>query len=331
MNKKKGCLAGCFGCLGIIILFSLLFAACGAIFSDDSDKEATGTKVTNTAVDEQKKDESQAEKQKAEQDEKEKAEAEAKQEAEEKKVSEEEAKKKATKTDGTTNRIAVTLTKTVDGDTIKVNYNGQEETIRYLLVDTPETKDPNSCVQPYGTDAYNRNKQLVNSGKLEIEFDVGERKDKYGRLLAYVYVNGKSVQETLLKEGLARVAYVYPPNTRYLNQFQSAEASAKNNGTAIWSQSGYATEDGFNGCVKKKQTTRDSDEDSKSSNSSSSTDSSPSQSSSNNSSSTPSSGGTEIFKNCTELRTKYPNGVPSSHPAYQSKMDRDKDNYACER
>ncbi|WP_412676278.1 excalibur calcium-binding domain-containing protein [Bacillus licheniformis] len=43
------------------------------------------------------------------------------------------------------------------------------------------------------------------------------------------------------------------------------------------------------------------------------------------------SGGSEVFSNCTELRKKYPNGVPSSHPAYQSKMDRDHDNYACER
>ncbi len=44
-----------------------------------------------------------------------------------------------------------------------------------------------------------------------------------------------------------------------------------------------------------------------------------------------SSGGSEIFANCTELRKKYPNGVASDHPAYQPKMDRDKDNFACER
>jgi TolA protein len=44
-----------------------------------------------------------------------------------------------------------------------------------------------------------------------------------------------------------------------------------------------------------------------------------------------SSGGSEIFANCTELRTKYPDGVASDHPAYQSKMDRDNDNFACER
>ena len=47
-------------------------------------------------------------------------------------------------------------------------------------------------------------------------------------------------------------------------------------------------------------------------------------------SSTTSSGGSEFFANCTDLRKVYPNGVPADHPAYQSKMDRDKDNYACE-
>ncbi|MDQ4711878.1 endonuclease YokF, partial [Bacillus subtilis] len=99
--------------------------------------------------------------------------------------------------------VDVTLDRAVDGDTIKVSYNGNVDTVRYLLVDTPETKKPHSCVQPYGEDASKRNKELVNSGKLQLEFDKGDRRDKYGRLLAYVYVDGKSVQETLLKEGLA--------------------------------------------------------------------------------------------------------------------------------
>lgn len=67
--------------------------------------------------------------------------------------------------------------------------------------------------------------------------------------------------------------------------------------------------------------------------SSSSTETSKSGSSSNNSNATASTvnSGNNNFANCTELRSVYPNGVPSSHPAYQSKMDRDKDNYACER
>lgn len=146
--------------------------------------------------------------------------------------------------------IDVTLDRAIDGDTIKVIYNGKKDTVRYLLVDTPETKKPNSCVQPYGEDASKRNKELVNSGKLQLEFDKGDRRDKYGRLLAYVYVDGKSVQETLLKEGLARVAYVYEPNTKYIDQFRLDEQEAKSDKLSIWSKSGYVTNRGFNGCVK---------------------------------------------------------------------------------
>ncbi|MCY7962712.1 thermonuclease family protein [Bacillus inaquosorum] len=144
----------------------------------------------------------------------------------------------------------VTLDRAVDGDTIKVIYNGKKDTVRYLLVDTPETKKPNSCVQPYGEDASKRNKELVNSGELQLEFDKGDRRDKYGRLLAYVYVDGKSVQETLLKEGLARVAYVYEPNTKYIDQFRLDEQEAKSEKRSIWSRNGYVTNRGFNGCVK---------------------------------------------------------------------------------
>lgn len=107
-----------------------------------------------------------------------------------------EAAKSASKTDtkkSTTpsNQHAVTLVETVDGDTIKVNYNGKVETVRYLLVDTPEEKKPGTCVQPYAVSAYNENKKLVNSGKLSLEFETnGDKRDKYGRLLAYVFDDG---------------------------------------------------------------------------------------------------------------------------------------------
>ncbi|MDA1477309.1 thermonuclease family protein [Bacillus sp. CLL-7-23] len=253
-------------------------------------------------------------------------------------------KKQEKSKDKTTNKKleAVTLVKAIDGDTIKVKYKGQEKTVRYLLVDTPETKKPNSCVQPYGKDASKRNQDLVNGGKLELEFDKGDRTDKYGRLLAYVYVDGKSVQEKLLKEGLARVAYVYPPNTKYLDQFKEDEKNAKNKQSAIWSKSNYVTEKGFNGCVSNKshESKKSSSSKNSTSNKKSSTNNNPNtnkksspsnKNSSSSSASVPASGGTESFANCTELRKKYPHGVPSSHPAYQSKMDRDHDNYACER
>ncbi|MGX7835678.1 thermonuclease family protein, partial [Campylobacter fetus subsp. venerealis] len=97
-----------------------------------------------------------------------------------------------------------------------------------------------------GEDASKRNKELVSNGKLQLEFDKGDLRDKYGRMLAYVYVDGKSVQETLLKEGLARVAYVYEPNTKYIDKFEEDEQQAKTEKLSIWSKSGYVTDKGFN-------------------------------------------------------------------------------------
>ncbi|WP_018665189.1 thermonuclease family protein [Heyndrickxia acidiproducens] len=220
------------------------------------------------------------------------------------------------------NQIPVKLADTVDGDTIKIWYNGREETVRYLLIDTPESKKPGQCVQPYAKAASYRNQQLVKSGKLTIEFDNGSQRDKYGRLLAYVFVNGKSVQEKLLKEGYARVAYVYDPPYKYLNQFNQAEQRAENQSLRIWSQKGYATNRGFSGCEN------GSGSSASAARASSTTGSAASSKQSNNLNSSTAAG---HFQNCTELRKKYPNGVSSKSPAYQPKMDGDKDGYACER
>ncbi|MFC0232363.1 thermonuclease family protein [Bhargavaea ullalensis] len=234
-------------------------------------------------------------------------------------------------TPGTTDLIPVQLVRTVDGDTIKIRYNGQEESVRYLLIDTPETSHPRLGKQPFGEQAKERNRELINSGNLSIEFDVGSRTDKYGRLLAYVYVDGKSVEETLLREGLARVAYVYPPNTRHLDDYEKAEAEAKAKKIGIWSIEDYATDSGFDaGAVQPDANAPQGNGNAAAGNTRSSgsqaapaTPAAPAASSNG--------GTTEWFQNCTELRKKYPNGVPAGHPAYQPKMDRDKDNYACER
>ncbi|WP_318617624.1 thermonuclease family protein [Sporosarcina sp. YIM B06819] len=114
-----------------------------------------------------------------------------------------------------------------------------------MLVDTPETNHAQLGKQPFGQQAKDRNTQLMNSGKLEIEFDIGERVDKYGRLLAYIYIDGVSIQEKLLEEGLARVGYVYPPNTRHLAAFEKAQDKAKKAGIGIWTLEDYVTERGF--------------------------------------------------------------------------------------
>lgn len=198
--------------------------------------------------------------------------------------------------------IPVELVKTIDGDTIKIMYDGKEQNVRYLLIDTPETNHPRLGKQPYGEQAKQRNQELMNSGKLEIEFDIGEKYDKYGRLLAYIYIDGESVQEKLLEEGLARVAYVYPPNTRHLDPFEKAQQRAKKAGIGIWTLEDYATDRGFDSeSYPEEKTGKTSVKEA-----------------------------AEYFKNCTELRKKYPNGVKKGHPAYTERMDGNKDGHACE-
>lgn len=123
--------------------------------------------------------------------------------------------------------IPVELVRTIDGDTIKIRYNGEEKNVRYLLIDTPELDHKHGKHQPFAEEATKRNDELLRSGNIEIEFDVGDREDKYGRLLAYVYVDGESVQQTLLEEGLARVAYVFEPNTKHLSSFKRAAKKRK--------------------------------------------------------------------------------------------------------
>ncbi len=151
----------------------------------------------------------------------------------------------STSTGGSKDLIEVELLNVIDGDTIKVKYNGKTETIRYLLIDTPEVRHQTLGNQPLGDEASSRNKQLLEDATVSLEFDVGERYDDYGRLLAYVYADGHSVQQILLQEGLARVAYVFVPNTRHLDSFEEAEVIARQAKLNIWQYEKYVTNRGF--------------------------------------------------------------------------------------
>lgn len=143
-------------------------------------------------------------------------------------------------------RVAVELVKAIDGDTISVMFEGKKENVRLLLIDTPETSHPKLGVQPFGPEAKAFTKELVEQAdRLELEFDIGPNRDKYSRLLAYVYADGTMVQEALLQEGLARVAYIYPPNTRYVDKFDDLQRISREQALGIWSVENYAQEDGF--------------------------------------------------------------------------------------
>ncbi|MCM3790333.1 thermonuclease family protein [Domibacillus indicus] len=210
----------------------------------------------------------------------------------------------------------VTVKEVVDGDTVKVVYKGRTETVRMILIDTPETKDPNKCVQLYGPEAaaYTKKYLLDKTKTVSIELDKDTR-DQYGRLLAYVYVNETMFNELLIQNGLARIA-VFEPNTKYLKKLQESETKAKSAKKGIWSNSNAIK----GGCAPKpapapvKPAPKPTP--------------APAPKPAPKPAPAPKK---ETFKNCTELRKKYPNGVKKGHPAYDAKHDRDKDGWACER
>ncbi|MEK4520686.1 thermonuclease family protein [Psychrobacillus sp. FSL W7-1457] len=138
------------------------------------------------------------------------------------------------------------LVSVIDGDTIKIKYNGANENVRFLLVDTPETNHPKLGEQPFGQEAKDFTKQLLKGqDTVFLEFDVSYR-DKYNRLLAYIYTSdGKSLQEELLKQGLARVAYIYAPNTKHVDWFEAIQKKAQQQAIGIWSVENYVTNRGY--------------------------------------------------------------------------------------
>ena len=146
-----------------------------------------------------------------------------------------------------------------DGDTIKVRINGQVESVRFLLVDTPETNHPRLGEQPFGQEAKDFTKKMLEGKTVQLEKDVSDR-DKYGRLLYYLYVDGKGVQEELLRNGLARVAYIYAPNTKYVDQYYAIQKEAQAKGVGIWSVENYAQEDGFHAEIIEGENTETSNE-----------------------------------------------------------------------
>ncbi|MGX0165229.1 micrococcal nuclease [Staphylococcus capitis] len=215
-----------------------------------------------------------------------------------------------------------TLVKVIDGDTVKLNYKGKVATFRLLLIDTPETKDPRKPVQKYGPEAsaFTTN-MMTKAKKIEVEFDKGKRTDKYGRLLAYVYADGKMVNNAVVRQGLARVKYVYPPNNTYEQLIRTSEAQAKAEKLNIWSVSN-TVKTSLTSTKKKHTAVKPTSTKPATIHHYSKKSKTPSKAKSTSKK--------EYFKNCTALRKKYPHGVKKGHPAYRAKLDRDKDNYACE-
>ncbi len=130
------------------------------------------------------------------------------------------------------------VTRVVDGDTIEIE-GGQK--VRYIGIDTPETKHPRKPVQCFGHEAYEQNKKLVEGHVIRLERDVSET-DRFGRLLRYVYLP-QGVKETttsalmindyLVRQGFAHAA-TFPPDVKYAEQFRQAATEAREAGRGLW-------------------------------------------------------------------------------------------------
>ena len=131
----------------------------------------------------------------------------------------------------------VKVVRVVDGDTIVVDIPGiGEKTVRYIGIDTPETKHPRKGVEPYGPEASNANRKLLEGKKVILKLDV-QKFDRYGRLLAYVYVwHGPKrifVNAWLVKHGYAQVS-TFPPNVKYQEKFLKLQRKAREKGRGLW-------------------------------------------------------------------------------------------------
>lgn len=126
----------------------------------------------------------------------------------------------------------------VDGDTIIVLIDGKSERVRLIGIDTPESVRPDYPVEYCGREASQFAKELLRGKSVRLEYDV-ERRDRYGRLLAYVYTAGEGgqifINAELLKAGLA-TALDIPPNTKFARRFYKFQRTASEKGRGMWGE-----------------------------------------------------------------------------------------------
>ena len=126
--------------------------------------------------------------------------------------------------------VSAVVERAVDGDTVLL---ADGERVRYIGMDTPELHHPRKPVQPYAREAWEFNRKLVEGRKVRLEFDV-ERRDRYGRLLAYVFLeDGRFVNAELVKEGYAQLLTI-PPNVKYVDLFVGLQRQAREAKKGLW-------------------------------------------------------------------------------------------------
>ena len=129
---------------------------------------------------------------------------------------------------------AVQVKKIYDGDTIGVVLDGRFEKIRLIGIDAPELDQ-----RPWGRKAkeYLESLLAVANSRISLEYDI-EQRDKYGRILAYIWIqDGRMLNEEMLEKGFA-VLFTFPPNVKYVDRLRAAQKKVRENKIGIWGENG---------------------------------------------------------------------------------------------
>ena len=133
-----------------------------------------------------------------------------------------------------------TVVRVVDGDTIHVRVGARVEKVRYIGVNTPEVHHPTKGEEPGGREAACVNRDLVAGRQARLELDA-QTHDRYGRLLAYVWVDGAMINAELVRLGYAQVMTI-PPNVRHQTLFLRLQREAREAERGLWGRAPALTE-----------------------------------------------------------------------------------------
>ncbi len=140
---------------------------------------------------------------------------------------------------GEREKLAGIVVRVVDGDTVHVRLGERDEKVRYIGIDTPETHHPTRGEEPGGRAATAVNGRLVGDRAVRLEPDV-QLRDRYGRLLAYVWVTRPDGAELMVNAELVRLGYAQvltvPPNVRHAELFRKLATEAREHHRGLWAR-----------------------------------------------------------------------------------------------
>jgi len=130
--------------------------------------------------------------------------------------------------------ITARVIRVVDGDTVKIRRDGSRDTVRLIGIDTPESVKPNTPVECFAKEAARETRRLLDRERVRLVLD-REARDRYGRLLAYVYRvrDNRFANARLLQAGYAETLEIRP-NTRFAARFRTIEDTARRDGRGLW-------------------------------------------------------------------------------------------------